>query len=205
MELSSPPKLSPQCRLVLSLLKGAWPNGVHSHDLRAKHGCGDPSKRICELKDAGYEIRVEQANRGKRNGVLFILHRAEFDAVPQSSVPPKVDGEAAGNRPARAGSLTPAETSSAVSAGTHSDAKASAPPSHTTSITASRPAASSHSAAGLSLDEVSLEAMEEATEYIRGIPGLLAAQGRALEDELTFEHVVIRAASRSIQMVERAA
>lgn len=95
------PKLSPQCRQLLSLLKTSWPGGMHSHDLRALHSIGDPSKRVCELKDGGYEIRVEQANRGKRNGVLFILHRPEYEAVPASITPAPSgsDGEPNGLRP----------------------------------------------------------------------------------------------------------
>lgn len=62
--------LSPQNGQMLSLLRSG---PVHSHDLRAVHSIGDPAKRACELREAGYPVRSKLARRNGRHGVTYFL------------------------------------------------------------------------------------------------------------------------------------
>lgn len=175
-------KLSPQCRLVLSRLRGAWPAGVHSHDFRAEYGVGDPAKRVCELKDAGYEIRTEQANRGKRNGVLYILHRPEYEANASPGTSLSGGNEAAG-RTSSPRRLEPAVSASLALTAGHSSNDLGA-----LIAGAARPAeVPSLASAG---DPVSLSAMEEATRRVKEGCRELDLAGRSYEAP-SFETVVL--------------
>lgn len=49
------------------------PDGLHSHDARAQWSIGDPAKRVCELREAGYEISATLERRHSRHGVRYRL------------------------------------------------------------------------------------------------------------------------------------
>jgi hypothetical protein len=60
------------CERLLKLLR-EWPAGVHSHAIRNLGVSGNPSQRVRELRDRGFNIESKRENRGKRPGVRYTL------------------------------------------------------------------------------------------------------------------------------------
>jgi hypothetical protein len=58
---------------VLHLLERAGRAGVHSHELRRAGISGNPSQRIIDLQELGYEITSEREHVGRRPGARYKL------------------------------------------------------------------------------------------------------------------------------------
>ena len=69
-------RYSPQQSVMLNRLRQG---PLHSLDARRELGIGDPSKRVCELRDFGFYITARTEKRGKVNGKTYTL-RSEPDA-----------------------------------------------------------------------------------------------------------------------------
>lgn len=61
------------CERIAAKLKTLGSRGLHSHEIRKLGFSGNPSQRITELEDQGYEIRHVREHVGRRPGTRYFL------------------------------------------------------------------------------------------------------------------------------------
>lgn len=80
---------------IIKALREVPSTGAHSSELRRFEFTGNPSQRVSELRDRGYEIRVEEENRGKRPGIrIWLVSEPPSGAVSAPPTPDLSDGAA---------------------------------------------------------------------------------------------------------------
>lgn len=77
-----------QTTLLLEILRSG---PVHSHDLRVFEHMGDPSRRVADLREKGWDVSSTPAKRGDRPGRLYkLVGRTDtrvVEAVPDPRCP----------------------------------------------------------------------------------------------------------------------
>lgn len=90
--------MKPQAAHVLRRLREAGPAGVHSHALRndPQGYVADPAKRVCELRELGFEIESRRETlAGSAIGARYVLrsqnHASRMASESPGVASPKVD------------------------------------------------------------------------------------------------------------------
>lgn len=61
------------CERLGLILRLRGKKGIHSHEIRKLAISGNPSQRIADLEEQGFEIEHRREHKGKRPGVRYVL------------------------------------------------------------------------------------------------------------------------------------
>jgi hypothetical protein len=61
------------CEKVLTALRARGKAGIHSHEIRRLGFSGNPSQRVTELEEQGFEISHVREHKGRRPGIRYLL------------------------------------------------------------------------------------------------------------------------------------